>query len=158
MRIRILAAGKPALAYAKSGVEEYLKRLSRYGAYELATASDDAKVTIFATGSEVEIALEARARLEKSGVPTRVVSVPCFELFDAQTDQYKKALIGSAPVKIAVEAAIRLGWDSFIGTDGVFIGMHGFGASAPIDALYKHFGITADAVVAAAQDKLKAGT
>ncbi|MGH6761265.1 MAG: transketolase [Phyllobacterium sp.] len=132
------------------------ENMCAYGAYELATASDDAKVTIFATGSEVEIALEARSRLEKSGIATRVVSVPCFELFQAQTEQYKKALLGSAPVRIAVEAGIRLGWDSFIGTDGVFIGMTGFGASAPIDDLYRHFGITADAVVAAAQNKLKA--
>lgn len=132
------------------------ENMCAYGAYELATASDEAKVTIFATGSEVEIALEARARLEKNGIAARVVSVPCFELFEAQSDQYKKALIGSAPVKIAIEAAIRQGWDAFIGSDGIFIGMTGFGASGPIEDLYKHFGITADATVAAAQAKLKA--
>ncbi|UXN03665.1 transketolase [Bartonella sp. HY406] len=125
------------------------------GAYELVTASDEAKVTIFASGSEVEIAVNARDILEKQGIATRVVSVPCFELFEQQSPSYRKALIGSAPVKIAVEAAIRQGWDSFIGNDGIFIGMHGFGASGPIEELYPHFGITSDAVVAAAKEKLQ---
>ena len=125
------------------------------GAYELAAASGKAEVTIFATGSEVEIALAARTQLEAKGHPTRVVSVPCFELFEEQSDAYKRETIGDAPVKIAVEAAIRLGWDRFIGLDGIFIGMTGFGASGPIEALYKHFGITADAIVAAAEGKLK---
>ena len=128
--------------------------LCALGAYELMTASDDAKVTIFASGSEVEIAVKARNELENKGIPTRVVSVPCFELFEHQVESYQTALIGTAPVKIAIEAAIRQGWDRFIGTDGVFIGMHSFGASGPIDALYKHFGITPEAVVAAAEAKL----
>ncbi|MBZ9654507.1 transketolase [Phyllobacterium lublinensis] len=126
-----------------------------YGAYELAAANGKAQVTIFATGSEVEIALNARAQLEANGHPARVVSVPCFELFEQQSEEYKRALIGDAPVKVAVEAAIRLGWDRFIGLDGIFIGMTGFGASGPIEALYKHFGITAEAIVAAAEGKLK---
>lgn len=130
------------------------ENLCAYGAYELATASDDAKVTIFATGSEVEIAMNARTQLEAKGIATRVVSVPCFELFENQTAAYKKALIGDAPVRIAVEAAISMGWERFIGENGTFIGMKGFGASGPIDELYKHFGITADAVVAAAEAKL----
>ncbi|MDM7851981.1 transketolase [Pseudochrobactrum kiredjianiae] len=128
--------------------------LCAYGAYELATASDDAKVTIFATGSEVEIAMNARTTLEAKGIPTRVVSVPCFELFENQTAAYQKALIGTAPVRIAVEAAISMGWERFIGENGTFIGMKGFGASGPINDLYKHFGITAEAVVAAAKAKL----
>lgn len=128
--------------------------LCALGAYELLTASDDAKVTIFASGSEVEIAVKARNVLENKGIPTRVVSVPCFELFEQQVESYRTALIGNTPVKIAIEAAIRQGWDRFIGSDGVFIGMHGFGASGPIDALYTHFGITTEAVVAAAEAKL----
>ncbi|PYE88664.1 transketolase [Phyllobacterium leguminum] len=132
------------------------ENLSAYGAYELAAASGDAKVTIFATGSEVEIALGARAALEEKGIPARVVSVPCFELFDKQTPAYQQATLGNAPVKIAVEAAISLGWERFIGENGVFIGMKGFGASGPIEDLYKHFGITAEAVVEAAEKKLKA--
>lgn len=127
---------------------------SAYGAYELATSDGSAKVTIFATGSEVEIALKARDLLSAKGIATRVVSVPCFELFEAQSASYKEAVIGDAPVKIAIEAGLRLGWDRFIGVDGIFIGMTGFGASAPIDDLYKHFGITAEAAADAAEKKL----
>jgi transketolase len=124
------------------------------GAYELATASDEAEVTIFATGSEVEIALAARDLLEKRGHPTRVVSVPCFELFAAQHADYRAAIIGDAPVRVGIEAGIRQGWDAIIGSDGVFIGMSGFGASAPIEDLYRHFGITAEAAADAAIAKL----
>jgi transketolase len=130
------------------------KNLSASGAYELAAASGKAQVTIFATGSEVEIALAARDTLEKNGHPTRVVSVPCFELFDKQSEDYRKKTIGDAPVKMAIEAGIRQGWDHLIGSDGVFIGMTGFGASGTIEQLYPHFGITADAAVKAAQARL----
>lgn len=147
-----LALTRQGLPTLRKNYEE--DNLCALGAYELMTASDDAKVTIFASGSEVEIAVKARSELENKGIPTRVVSVPCFELFEHQVESYRTALIGTAPVKIAVEAAIRQGWDRFIGADGVFIGMHGFGASGPIDALYKHFGITPEAVVAAAEAKL----
>ncbi len=132
------------------------ENLSAFGAYELAAASGDAKVTIFATGSEVEIALKARDLLEAKGIATRVVSVPCFELFEEQSAQYQQATIGDAPVKIAIEAAISLGWERFIGENGVFIGMKGFGASGEISDLYKHFGITAEAAAEAAEKKLNA--
>ncbi len=128
--------------------------LCALGAYELATASDDAEVTIYATGSEVEIALAARAQLEKAGHPTRVVSVPCFELFEQQSAEYREAILGGSSVKIAIEAGIRQGWDYFIGRDGIFVGMTGFGASAPIEKLYPHFGITAEATVKAALARL----
>ena len=121
------------------------------GAYELASADGKAVVTIFASGSEVEIALAARDKLQAHGHPTRVVSVPCFELFDKQSAEYRKKTIGDAPLKIAIEAGIRQGWDRFIGTDGIFIGMDGFGASAPAEALYPHFGITSEAIVEAAR-------
>ncbi|MBX3571757.1 MAG: transketolase [Mesorhizobium sp.] len=130
------------------------ENLCARGAYELARASDDAAVTIFATGSEVEIALAARARLQAHGHPTRVVSVPCFELFEQQSKDYQTAIIGNSKVNIAIEAGIRQGWDRFIGRDGVFIGMHGFGASGPYEKLYEHFGITADAAAAAAEKLL----
>ncbi|MBA3446963.1 MAG: transketolase, partial [Pseudaminobacter sp.] len=138
-------------AVRKEFIEE---NLCAYGAYELATANGDAAVTIFATGSEVEIALAARTALQAHGHPTRVVSVPSFELFERQSGDYKAAMIGNAPVKIAIEAAIRLGWDRFIGSDGIFIGMTGFGASGTIEQLYPHFGITADATVKAAEARL----
>jgi transketolase len=121
--------------------------LSAKGAYELAAAEGGvAKVTIFASGSEVEIALDARDLLQKDGTPTRVVSVPCFELFEEQDKAYREKVLGKAPVKIAVEAALRFGWDRFVGSDGAFVGMTGFGASAPAKDLYKYFGITAEAV------------
>jgi transketolase len=83
-----------------------------------------------------------------------VVSVPCFELFEAQPTDYQAALIGETEVRVAVEAGVRIGWDRFSGTDGAFVGMHGFGESAPDTALYPHFGITADAVAAAAKAAL----
>jgi transketolase len=102
----------------------------------------------------VEIALKARDLLEAKGIATRVISVPCFELFEEQSDAYKQATLGDAPVKVAIEAALALGWERFIGENGTFIGMKGFGASGPINDLYKHFGITAEAVVAAAEAKL----
>ena len=130
------------------------ENLCARGAYELARASDDAVVTIFATGSEIEIALAARGKLEAHGHPTRVVSVPCFELFEQQSKDYQAAIIGKSKVNIAIEAGIRQGWDRFIGREGIFIGMHGFGASGPFEKLYEHFGITADAAAAAAEKLL----
>lgn len=136
--------------------EEFTEEnLSAYGAYDLISASD-ADVTLFASGSEVSLAVEAREKLEAKGIATRVVSVPSFELFEDQDDAYKAAIVGNSPVKIAIEAGIRMGWDRFIGTDGIFIGMNSFGASGPYEELYEHFGITADAAVSAAEAKLKA--
>ncbi|MFK0277510.1 transketolase [Ensifer sp. NPDC090286] len=129
------------------------ENLCARGAYDLISAAD-AKVTIFATGSEVEIAVKACQTLTAKGISTRVVSVPCFELFAEQSEDYQQAIIGNSPVKIAVEAGIRQGWDHFIGSDGTFIGMSSFGASGPYKELYKHFGITPEAVVAAAETKL----
>ncbi len=121
------------------------------GAYELAAATGQARATLFATGSEVALALEARVILERDGIPTRVVSVPCFELFEEQPADYRRAILDGTPVRIAVEAAVRQGWDHIIGRDGGFVGMRGFGASAPYKKLYEHFGITAGAIVAEAR-------
>lgn len=131
------------------------ENLCRLGAYELAAAEGgEAAVTIFATGSEVEIALGARALLQGHGHPTRVVSVPCFELFFQQDEAYREKIIGKAKVKVAIEAGIRQGWDPIIGTDGIFVGMTGFGASGTIEQLYKHFGITAEDAAKAAKARL----
>ncbi|MBI3705658.1 MAG: transketolase [Rhizobiales bacterium] len=124
------------------------------GAYEIAAADGKAEVSIFATGSEVAIAVEARKLLAAKGVAARVVSVPCFELLMEAPETARRATIGDAKVKIGVEAAIRQGWDAIIGTDGLFVGMNSFGASAPYKELYKKFGITADAVAAGALRKL----
>ena len=118
-----------------------------HGAYELVAADGEAKVTLFASGSEVEIAVAAQKDLAGRGIATRVVSVPSLELLLSQPDDKQKAVIGNAPVKVAIEAAVRWGWDAVIGHDGVFIGMHSFGESGPAKDLYKHFGITAEATV-----------
>ena len=130
------------------------ENLCALGAYELVSA-DDAEVSIFATGSEVEIAVAAASKLSAQGHAARVVSVPCFELFEAQESEYRHAVLGRAKVNIAIEAGVRQGWDRFIGRDGIFIGMDGFGASGPYEKLYEHFGITADAAVKAALARLK---
>jgi transketolase len=130
--------------------------LSLKGAYELAPAAgDDAQVTIFASGTEVAIAMAARATLQDEGISTRVVSTPCWELFERQGADYQAEVIGAAPVRIAVEAGVRQGWERFIGEDGLFVGMHGFGASAPYERLYQEFGITPDAVVSAVKGRLR---
>ena len=125
-----------------------------HGAYELVATEREARVSLFASGSEVEIAVNAQKQLAERGIAARVVSVPSLELLLAQPDERKQAIIGNAPVKIAIEAAVRWGWDAVIGKDGEFIGMHSFGASAPAKDLFKHFGITAEAAVNAALKRL----
>ena len=128
---------------------------SAAGAYEISPAQGEAKVSIFASGSEVSLAVEAQTQLVARGIATRVVSVPCMDLFLEAPEATRSALIGNAPVKVGVEAAIRQGWDAIIGADGIFVGMSGFGASAPYKELYSHFGITAEAITAAAEARLK---
>lgn len=130
------------------------ENLSSRGAYQLAAAGHPAQVTIFATGSEVGVAMAARGLLEAEGIGVRVVSAPCFELFETQPADYQQAVIGETEVRIAIEAGVRMGWDRFIGTNGVFVGMSGFGASAPDKVLFQHFGLTPEAVVRAAKSKL----
>ncbi|MEH2611532.1 transketolase [Bradyrhizobium sp. AZCC 1693] len=125
-----------------------------HGAYELVAAQGEAKVSLFASGSEVEIAVAAQKQLAERGIASRVVSVPSLELLLAQPADRRKAIIGNAPVKVAIEAAVRWGWDAVIGQDGEFVGMHGFGGSAPAKDLFKHFGITAEAAVNAALKRL----
>jgi transketolase len=125
------------------------------GAYEIRTAEDDdAVVSLFATGSEVSVAVEAKKLLDERQVSARVVSVPCFELLLALPQDRRAAIVGSARVNVAVEAGIRQGWDAIIGSDGAFVGMTGFGASAPAKDLYRHFGITAEKVAEAALARL----
>jgi transketolase len=120
------------------------------GAYILCEPANGRDVTLLASGSEVSLAVEAADRLGGEGIQAAVISMPCWELFAAQPRAYRAAVLGGAP-RIGIEAAVRDGWDRWIGPDGIFIGMEGFGASAPAEALYRHFGITADAIVAAAR-------
>ncbi|MGE0152286.1 MAG: transketolase [Reyranellaceae bacterium] len=125
------------------------------GGYVLAEANGKAQAHLIATGSEVSVALAARSLLQNEGIPTAVVSLPSWELFEAQDVAYRQAVLGDAGVaRVAAEAAVGFGWERYLGTDGVFVGMTGFGASAPAPALYKHFGITPEAVAAAAKGKL----
>jgi transketolase len=128
--------------------------LSAKGGYELSAAKSEAKVTLLATGSEVAIALDAQKILETEGIGTRVVSMPCWELFNAQDLGYKQETLGPGTLKIAIEAACSMGWAKYTGLDGGFVGIDSFGASAPAEDLYKHFGITAEALVKMAKDKI----
>ena len=129
---------------------ETTSNLSATGAYVVHAPHGARDVTILATGSEVEIAVAAATRLQaEHGLAAAVVSMPCWELFESQPDIVRSTILGTAP-RIGIEAAARLGWDRWIGERGAFIGMSGFGASAPASELYRHFGITADAAVTAA--------
>jgi transketolase len=153
------ADGPSALALSRQKTpavrtEASTENLSAKGAYELRAASAKAKATLFATGTEVALALKAADMLEAEGVPTRVVSVPSFERFNQQTKAYQTKVIGKGTARVAIEAGIRQGWDRFIGEDGGFVGMSSFGASAPAEVLYDKFGITAEAVVAEVKARL----
>ncbi|HET8726537.1 MAG TPA: transketolase [Alphaproteobacteria bacterium] len=130
------------------------ENLTAKGAYVLAEAGSEAKVTLLATGSEVAIAVEAKALLEAEGIGARVVSMPCWELFEAQDASYRDAVLGQSAVRVGIEAAGRLGWDRWIGPEGAFVGMAGFGASGKYEQLYEHFGITAKAAAEAAKARL----
>ncbi len=123
------------------------------GGYVLAEAAGARAVTLIATGTEVAIAMDARSMLAAEGIEAAVVSLPCWELFAQQDTAYQREVLGAAP-RIGVEAAVAQGWERWLGPDGVFIGMTGFGASAPFEVLYKEFGITAEAVAAAARKRL----
>jgi transketolase len=123
------------------------------GAYVLAEADGPRQLTLLATGSEVAIAMAAREALARDHIAAGVVSMPCWELFEAQPQAYQDAVLGTAP-RVAVEAAVQLGWERWLGPRGAFIGMTGFGASAPYEALYPHFRITPERVAAAARSLL----
>jgi transketolase len=159
-QLALQAKDRPSvLALTRQNLPQLRNRLDTdnicaQGAYEIAGPDGRADVSIFATGSEVAIAVEGARLLAERGVAARVVSVPCFELFMEQPDDVRRAIIGNARVNIGVEAAVRQGWDAIIGSDGTFVGMTGFGASAPFKELYQKFGITAEAVAGAALSKL----
>ncbi|MGG5818163.1 transketolase [Falsiroseomonas sp. HW251] len=145
----VLALSRQNLPAVRTDAGE--NRCSR-GGYVLAEASGARQATLIATGSEVHVALAAREALEAEGIAAAVVSLPCWELFALQDEAYRAQVLGEA-LRVGVEAAISMGWERWLG-DGVFIGMGGFGASAPAETLYKHFGITAEAVVAAVRKRL----
>jgi transketolase len=154
-RPSVLALSRQNLATVRT--EDSAENRCARGGYELRPATSgegEAKVTILATGSEVAIALEARDLLQADGVPTRVVSMPSWELFDAQDQAYRQATLGQGTVRIAVEAASGMGWERYTGENGATVTMPGFGASAPIDKLYDHFNITPKAIANEAKARL----
>jgi transketolase len=154
----VLALSRQGLPTVRT--EHKAKNLTAQGAYVLADAEGKRQAVLMATGSEVAIALAARDLLQADGIGTRVISMPCMELFAAQEDAYRKRVLPGGPVRVAVEAAVRQGWDRWLlGERGreakaAFVGMEGFGASAPEKALYAHFGITAEAVAEKAKSLL----
>ncbi|HEX3400833.1 MAG TPA: transketolase [Acetobacteraceae bacterium] len=132
---------------------EFAENLCARGGYVLAEADGPRAATLIGTGSEVSIAMAARDSLAAEGISAAVVSLPCWELFSQQDEAYRMQVLGGAP-RIGIEAAGGFGWERWLGNDGIFIGMTGFGASAPYEDLYKHFGITPEAVVAAVRKRL----
>jgi len=136
------------------------QNLTARGAYVMAEAEGRRRAILLATGSEVEIAMRARDLLQAKGIGTRVVSMPCWELFAAQDEKYRRSVLPRGPVRVAIEAAVRFGWDRWLCDErgdarkAGFVGMEGFGASGPIEALYPHFGITAEAAAARAESLL----
>jgi len=129
------------------------KNKSARGAYVLFEADGGPRrLTLLATGSELHLAVEARAIMQNEGVPTAVVSMPCRLLFEEQDISYRKAVLGKTPARVAVEAAVELGWERYLGTEGRFVGMHDFGESGKVEDVYRRFGITTDAIIRAARD------
>lgn len=147
----ILALTRQGLPMLRTSAKE---NLTAKGGYVIAGTDKGRQATILATGSEVSLAVEAMRKLEADGIKTAVVSMPCWELFDKQDAKYKKSVLGEAP-RVAVEAAVAFGWEKYLGDNGIFVGMDGFGASGPAGELYKHFGITVDNVVKAVNNLLK---
>ncbi|WP_068110357.1 transketolase [Tropicimonas marinistellae] len=151
----VLALSRQGLATVRDDASE---NLTAKGGYILAEAGSKRQAILLASGSEVAIALEARAALEEAGIGTRVVSMPCMELFAAQPEAYRKKVLPGTGVRVAIEAGVRQGWDQWLlgergrAAKSDFVGMSDFGASAPLSDLYSHFGITA----AATADKVKA--
>ena len=158
-QIALESENKPSiLALTRQGLpllrKSSAENLTAKGGYILAGDAKKRQATIIATGSEVSLAMEARAQLAEEGIEATVVSMPCCELFDAQPEPYRQEVLGTAP-RIAVEAAAKFGWERYVGENGDIIGMDGFGASGPAGELYKYFGITVDEVVDAVKNSLK---
>ncbi|MCU0729935.1 MAG: transketolase, partial [Sphingopyxis sp.] len=143
-RPSVLALSRQNLPQLRNNVDE---NLSARGAYRLHSASASRQVVLTATGSEVAIAMDVAAALEAAGIGADVVSMPSWERFAAQDAAYRADILPDGVAKVSIEAGVTLGWERHIGSDGLAIGIDSFGASAPIDDLYRHFGLTADAIV-----------
>ena len=157
--IALKTNGPTVLALSRQGLKAFRSEKSSdnkvsKGGYILNDISSKRDLTLIATGSEIEIAMEASDLLNAEGIKAAVVSLPCWELFDKQDETYRKDVLGNSP-RIAIEAACDMGWSKYIGDKGVFIGMKSFGASGPADQLYKHFGINSEAIVKQARSIIK---
>ena len=141
----IIALSRQSCIHVRNTYEENNK--SSFGGYELSPSTEDAKVNIIATGSEISIALEVKEELEKEKITARVISMPCFEIFDQQEDEYKELVLGKNGIRVGIEASIGMGWNKYLGDKGVFIGMNSFGASAPSNDLFNHFEINKESVI-----------
>ena len=146
----ILALSRQSVPTLRSDATE---NLTSKGGYIISASTLPVKATLIATGTEVSLAVAAQKQLANEGIGVNVVSMPCTELFDAQSSEYKKSVLGTAP-RIAVEAAATYGWERYVGLDGAIIGMNSFGASGKGDEVYAHFGITAENIVAATKKLL----
>jgi transketolase len=146
----VIALSRQALPALRTDATE---NRSARGGYLIADANGGRQATLIATGSEVSIAMGAREMLAAEGIKAAVVSLPCWQLFALQDDAYRAQVLGTAP-RVGIEAASGFGWERWLGLDGIFIGMTGFGASAPYEDLYRHFGITAEAITAAVKKRL----
>lgn len=151
--------GPSLLALTRQGLpavrDDASRNESARGGYVLSPGEGSDDIVLMATGSEVHLAMEAQAKLSRDGISARVVSIPCMEIFLEQGSKYVRSVLGKDLPKIAIEAGIQQGWDGLMGLDGEFIGMSSFGASAPGNALFEHFGITTDAVVEKAKTMLE---
>jgi len=152
-RPTVLALSRQNLALLRT--QHMAENRSARGAYVLRESEGPLKVTFLASGSEVEIAVAARDILQRQGIGSRVVSMPCWELFDEQDPAYRAQILDSAAVNVGIEAASPFGWERYIGPGGAFVGMHHFGASAPYKELYRKFGITPEAAAETALAHMK---
>ena len=121
--------------------------MSRLGAYEIIETKTVPEVTLIASGSEVQIAIDARKKLENININSKVVSMPCQELFDKQSKEYREKIIDKESIKISIEAGSIIGWEKYVGPNGISLGMKSFGKSAPYKKIYEHFNLTSDNIV-----------
>jgi transketolase len=140
----LLALSRQNLLPVRNDVRE---NLSAKGGYRLLAAKAARKVVLLSTGSEVEIAVGIAAALEAKGIGADVISMPCWDRFDAQDASYRADILPKDALIVSIEAGVTMGWERYTGSDGINIGINSFGASAPIESLYPHFGLTVDAIV-----------
>ena len=157
--LAIKSENPSVLALSRQGCEHFRNSYEssnkcELGGYEIESDSSKPKVCIIATGSEVSIAREVKKELSQEGISCRVISMPSFELFDQQPDEYKKALLETDGIRIGIEASIGFGWDKYLGDNGFFVGMNGFGASAPATDLFDYFEINKEHVLKIIKEKL----